>query len=116
VSEGLPISILEAMAAGLPILSTRVGGMVEIGELMPRACELVPLSDPEAMAAAICRLSADRSELPKRGAVALECYREYFTPAQMAQTYMNIYRGCRLDPKAPVGSPASMTAAGKVPK
>jgi glycosyltransferase involved in cell wall biosynthesis len=63
-SEGSPNVVLEAMAAGLPIAATRVGGVPEI--LVNRETGLlVPARDPEAMAAAIGELLTD-SELSQR--------------------------------------------------
>ena len=57
-SEALPVSILEAMAAGLPVVATRVGGVPEIvvdGE----TGLLVSAADPPALAAALQRLVDD---------------------------------------------------------
>jgi glycosyltransferase involved in cell wall biosynthesis len=63
-SEGSPNVVLEAMAAGLPIAATRVGGVPEI--LVDRETGiLVPDRDPEAMSAAIRELLTD-SELSQR--------------------------------------------------
>lgn len=56
--EGLPVAVMEAMAAGLPIVATAVGGVPEAvtdGE----SGLLVPPRDPEALAAAIGRLVED---------------------------------------------------------
>jgi glycosyltransferase involved in cell wall biosynthesis len=57
-SEGSPYVVLEAMAAGVPIAATRVGGVPEIIEDGITGL-LVPARDPAAMAQAIERLLAD---------------------------------------------------------
>jgi glycosyltransferase involved in cell wall biosynthesis len=58
VSEGLPNAVLEAAAAGLPIVATDAGGTAEILD-QGRTGILVPIDDEAAMAAAISRLSSD---------------------------------------------------------
>lgn len=49
--ENLPCVLIEAMASGLPIVATKVGGIPEI--LTDEVGELVPPANPEALAAAI---------------------------------------------------------------
>jgi len=56
--EGLPHSLLEAMAAGVPVVTTATGGSEEAVE-HERTGLLVPLRDPHALAAAIIRLLDD---------------------------------------------------------
>ena len=58
VSEGLPNAVLEAAAAGLPIVATDAGGTAEILD-SGRAGVLVPIGDEGAMAEAIGRLAGD---------------------------------------------------------
>jgi glycosyltransferase involved in cell wall biosynthesis len=57
--ENSPLALLEAMAAGVPAVACRVGG---IPELTQGAVSLVPPGDPEALAAAILALLDDPSE------------------------------------------------------
>ena len=52
-AESLPYIVLEAAAAGLPIIATNVGGIPEI--FGPDADELVPPGDPAALADAIAQ-------------------------------------------------------------
>src|SRR6202790_5028731 len=93
VTEGLPVSLLEAMSVGLPALVTDVGGMGEIARLSG-AVRLVPSSDPEGMAGALCDAVARRQELPKMGRLASYCYEQYFKPERMSDDYMNLYHRC----------------------
>jgi len=90
VTEGLPVSLLEAMSVGLPAVVTDVGGMGEIARLSG-AVTLVPSSDPEGMARALCDAVVRRQELPKIGQLASHCYEKYFRPERMLEDYMGIY-------------------------
>ena len=93
VTEGLPVSLLEAMSVGLPALVTDVGGMGEIARLSG-AVTLVPSSDPEGMAGALCDAVVRRQELPKMGRLASFCYEQYFRPERMSDDYMSLYNRC----------------------
>lgn len=66
-TESFPIVNLEAMAYGLPIVTTRVGG---IPEVVGDAALLVPPSDPSALADALIKVLTDRrlaDDLSKKG-------------------------------------------------
>jgi glycosyltransferase involved in cell wall biosynthesis len=69
LSEGMPIALLEAMAAGLPIVATRVGGIPEVLSDGIDAT-LVPASDPAALAAALAALVDEPKERARLGAAA----------------------------------------------
>jgi glycosyltransferase involved in cell wall biosynthesis len=54
ISEGFPITILESLASGVPVVATRVGGVEEIGE--ESVVRLVEPGKPEALAQAIIQM------------------------------------------------------------
>lgn len=58
--EGLPVAIMESLAAGLPVVATDVGGVSEA--VRPETGLLVPASDSRALADAVVRLSRDRNQ------------------------------------------------------
>jgi glycosyltransferase involved in cell wall biosynthesis len=73
-AESMPYVVLEAIAAALPLVATRVGGIPEI--FGPRADDLVPPGDPDALAAAIDALMAD----PARAARDAQARRDWLMP------------------------------------
>jgi glycosyltransferase involved in cell wall biosynthesis len=58
LSEGMSRAALEAMAMGLPVITTNVGGMTEVID-DGRVGLVVPSRDPRALADAICTLARD---------------------------------------------------------
>lgn len=93
VSEGLPISALEAMAVGLPTILTDVGGMTELVALSG-AGRIVPTSDPEAMADAFVEFATRRNALDEFRQRAARCYQQHFTPERMTTEYLTLYAAC----------------------
>jgi glycosyltransferase involved in cell wall biosynthesis len=90
-SEGSPYVLLEAMAAGLPIVATAVGGVPEMVEDEESAL-LVPPRDSQKMAAAIARVLKD-PELARRlarNASALIATR--YSPETYVNSLVEIYR------------------------
>ena len=93
VSEGLPVSLLEAMAAGLPIIVTDVGGMP--GVVRTADCGVVvPKSDAHALASGMVDLARDESKRKRLGMNALKAYNAHFTVGRMAEQYERLYLEC----------------------
>jgi glycosyltransferase involved in cell wall biosynthesis len=67
-TEGTPIVLFEAMAAGTPVVATNVGGVPEV--ISEREGLLVPPADPAALARAIDAVRADPHAADARAAVA----------------------------------------------
>jgi glycosyltransferase involved in cell wall biosynthesis len=97
VSEGLPMSLLQAMSAGLPAVLTDVGGMREVLNLSGGGI-LTPVGDSAAMAEAIVRLARDQALRQECSRQALASYRAEFTLEQMDAAYMRLYRSARVLP------------------
>jgi L-malate glycosyltransferase len=89
-SEGIPVSLLEALAAGLPAVVTNVGGMGEVARLSD-ATITAPPSNPAALGAAIVKMAQSRDQLPRLGKLARECYAANFTLERMANEYVALY-------------------------
>jgi len=65
-SEGVPVSIMEAMSTGIPVVATRVGGVAEIvSEQLGSGETISPDPRPEEVAAAIERVAADAALDPR---------------------------------------------------
>jgi sugar transferase (PEP-CTERM/EpsH1 system associated) len=90
LAEGISNTILEAMASGLPVVATRVGGNAELVD-EGRTGALVPAADVEAMAAALAAMAADPSRAAAQGrAGRLEVERRFSMQAMVA-AYQGLY-------------------------
>ncbi len=92
--EGLPIVLLEAMAAGRPVIATRVGGNTDLvvdGE----TGLLVPPEDPAALAAAIERLLADPALSARIAARGQAMVRERYSVERMVRSHEELYDSLR---------------------
>ena len=89
-SEGLPVSVLEAMAAELPVVASGVGGLAELvvdGE----TGILVPPGAPEPLAAALGRLVEDRDLRRKFGAAGRTRAEALFDLAVFRRAHVELY-------------------------
>ena len=90
VSEGIAISLLEAMAAALPVIATRVGGTPEV-VVDSGTGYLVPARDPAAMAAALITLLSQPDHARSLGAAGRTRVEECFTLGATVQAYESLY-------------------------
>lgn len=90
-TEGLPLAIPEAMATGLPIVATAVGGLPSI---VPSACgALVAAGDAGALGGAIDALARRPHEARAMGESARRHALDSFSIERMTDAYEAIYRG-----------------------
>jgi glycosyltransferase involved in cell wall biosynthesis len=90
-SEGSPNVLLEAMAAEIPVVATRVGGVPEIVEDNVSAL-LVAANDSSSMAAAIARVLTDNALAQTLTANAATLVATRYAPENHVRSLMHIYR------------------------
>ncbi len=106
--EGLPLSIIEAMRSGLPVIATRVGGVPEL-VIDGETGLLVGPDDVGAMADAMRRLASDSALRSRLGAAGRQRFVEHFTVERMRQRIAGVY-------DALIAAGASLPAAGPFSK
>jgi glycosyltransferase involved in cell wall biosynthesis len=101
--EGLPLSILEAMAAGRAVVASAIPGNDE-AVVHGETGVLVPVDDPAALAAAIRELLADPGRAARLGAAGGRRVRDRFSAAAMARAVETLYDDA-LARRRPTGGP-----------
>ena len=89
-AEGISNTILEAMATGLPVIATAVGGNVELVKEGETGM-LVPSSDPEAMAVALLTLISDKQKRQQQGENSHQSIVDNFSIQAMVNKYIDVY-------------------------
>jgi sugar transferase (PEP-CTERM/EpsH1 system associated) len=90
LAEGISNTILEAMASGLPVVATTVGGNPELVE-EGRTGTLVPPADPQALAAAIREYVLNPVMGKRHGSAARSIAEQRFGLDVMVKNYMDLY-------------------------
>jgi len=91
IHEGIPMTILEAMSYGLPIIAPKVGGIPEVVQDGVEGF-LIDSRDPQAFAEKCLLLAQDRELRMRMSVAAREKAVEYFSVERMTEGYLRIYR------------------------
>ncbi|MGP0064403.1 MAG: glycosyltransferase [Isosphaeraceae bacterium] len=89
-SEGIPLTVLEAMACGLPVVATRVGGLPEVVDDGVTGL-LVPPADPAALAEAMVAIWDDPDRRDRMGRDGRRRAEERFDVRRMVAQYEALY-------------------------
>jgi glycosyltransferase involved in cell wall biosynthesis len=89
-SEGAPLVLIEAMAAGRPVVATRVGGVPDlVGDGVNGV--LVPAGDEQAFSSALVALARDPERARRLGEMGHTRFRERFTLERMVAAYDELF-------------------------
>ena len=90
LAEGISNTILEAMASGLPVLATAVGGNADLVEA-GKTGHIMPAADPNAMAQHLVGLCADPEHARTMGEAGRQRVLAHFSMQAMVDTYQGVY-------------------------
>ncbi len=109
-TEGLPVVVLEEMAAGLPVAATAVGGTPEVVEEGVTGL-LVRPADPAELARVVTEMLASPERARAMGRAGRRRVEQHFTFAAMAEQYLNLFQRL-VRQRRPASGPAA--AVGEV--
>jgi len=112
LGEGISNTILEAMATGLPVVATRVGGNPELVEPGVTGT-LVPAHDPPALADALAAYAGDAARRRTEGARARQRAEERFSIGAMVAGYLGVYDAVLAHRGGPVPAARAAAAGGE---
>ena len=114
ISEAQPLVVLEALAAGVPVVTTDVGACREmvLGDGSPEqaAGQVVPIANPQATAAAAATLLKDTAAWQAAREVGIERVEQHYTEKLMLERYAERYQVAMEDAMADSEAPACATA------
>ncbi len=88
-ADNHPLTVLEALACGAPVIASRVGGVPE--QLDEETGVLVEPADPAALASALDALLGDRGRRERMGRAAAAAARERFSLDRQVEAYLTLY-------------------------
>ena len=88
--EGMPNTVLEAMACGLPIVGTQASGLADLVHDGINGY-LVPVKDPDTLAEALARLVASAHERRRMGRESRKLAEREFAWEYIAEQYTRVY-------------------------
>ncbi len=103
VTEGLSLTLMEAMARGLPVVATKVGGNPEVVEQNQTGL-LVPPSSPEELAKAILTILKDPAKAREMGKAGRKRIETHFDIHKMVSSYEKVYKNLTGPKKPPLKS------------
>ncbi|NIL95695.1 MAG: glycosyltransferase [Planctomycetales bacterium] len=91
LAEGLPMAVIEAMAAGVPVVASRVDGIVDVIE-HERTGLLCQPGDADALARQLARLLLGEVDADQLGELGRQRHKAAFSDQSMAAGVANVYR------------------------